>query len=70
MLLGVGVVALVGLAGLRAKPVPQWFGVALLILSLPAAGMMVWTANLGGLIRHPEIEDAASVKITGEQDHK
>lgn len=57
----VGVAALVGLAWFRRdKLVPRWFTVALLVLSLLGSGMIIWTANLGGRVRHTEIRDQFS----------
>jgi len=39
----------------RSKFVPAWASIALLALSLITTGMMAWTGNLGGQIRHSEI---------------
>jgi uncharacterized membrane protein len=39
----------------RPAAVPAPLTAALLALALTALGLMVWTANLGGRIRHPEI---------------
>jgi hypothetical protein len=60
LILAVGAVALLGLVVLRKKAVPQWFAISVLALSLPAAGALAWTANLGGKIRHTEIRSDAS----------
>lgn len=61
--IGVGVlggVALVGLAGFRRlAAVPRWFTSSSLVLALATAGLMGWTANLGGQIRHTEIRAGA-----------
>lgn len=35
--------------------VPRRLSAALLALAVTALGLMIWTANLGGKIRHPEI---------------
>jgi uncharacterized membrane protein len=52
----VGVAALGGLIFFRhGKPVPNWLAVIVLVLSLIVFALMARTANLGGLIRHPEI---------------
>lgn len=40
--------------------VPQRFSSVLLLIALTTLGLMVWTANLGGKIRHPEIAEAGS----------
>ncbi len=34
---------------------PRWFAVWTLLLALASAGIMTWTAGLGGQIRHSEI---------------
>ena len=50
-----GVIALGGLiVWRREKDVPRWFMGTCLVLSLVIAGLMGWTANLGGEIRLPE----------------
>src|SRR5690606_21667578 len=55
--------ALVRYGGLRtllrrdgAEPAafPGWLTIAVLVLALVSAGMVGWTARLGGAIRHPE----------------
>ena len=55
VVLGVG-----ALAGLllfrRGKPVPGWYSSVILVAALIVTGLMAWTANLGGLVRHPEIQ--------------
>jgi len=53
---GAGVVALAGLILFRrAKKLPGWIVAATLVLSLATSGLMGWTANRGGQIRHTEI---------------
>ena len=51
----VGALALAGLWLFRTEPPPQWFLAILLAGSLLTAGVMVYTANRGRQIRHPEI---------------
>jgi len=51
----VGVAALAALLWTGRDPVPKWVCVALLAAMLAVVGLMGWTANLGGKIRHPEI---------------
>jgi hypothetical protein len=52
----VGVLALSGLIGFRGgKPVKKWFSALMLAGAIGVAGLMIWTANLGGQIRHTEI---------------
>jgi hypothetical protein len=51
-----GLVALVGLIRFRAPWIaPAWYGPGVLLLALLMGGLMAWTANLGGQIRHSEI---------------
>jgi len=51
-----GVVALSGLLLFsRGKLVPAWFVSLVLAASLIVTGLMAWTANVGGQIRHTEI---------------
>ncbi len=50
-----GGVALLGLIFFRNRErMPQWFLKVTLALALVAAASALWTANLGGQIRHPE----------------
>ena len=52
----VGVLALGGLIWFRGgKPVKKWFSALMLVGAIAVAGLMSWTANLGGQIRHTEI---------------
>lgn len=56
-----GVVSLIGLVLSRgSKPLPRWFVMTCLILSLATGAMMARTANLGGQVHHPEIRKASS----------
>jgi hypothetical protein len=51
-----GAVSLGGLIFFRGKPqFPRWLAVVVLGLGLVATGLLGRTANLGGMIRHPEI---------------
>ena len=50
-----GIVALAGLILFQGKTITTWFSAALLAGALLAGGLMTWTANLGGQIRHSEI---------------
>jgi uncharacterized membrane protein len=58
-LIAAGLTGLVSLGGLflsrRADKLPQWMVIAPLALALITSGLMGWTANLGGQIRHTEI---------------
>jgi len=52
----VGLLALSGLIWFRGgKPVKKWFSTLMLAGAIAVAGLMIWTANLGGQIRHTEI---------------
>jgi hypothetical protein len=51
-----GGLALLGLlATARAAQVSRWIVTGLLLVTAASVGLMAWTANLGGQIRHPEI---------------
>ncbi len=51
-----GVTALAGLIGFRKREsVPVWFSLTVFMLGLVTAVFLIWTANLGGKIRHSEI---------------
>lgn len=54
-----GVAALAGLWFSRGKAVAGWCSSTALVLTLLAAGLMAWTANLGGKVRHTEIRTTA-----------
>jgi len=57
-----GALAWLGLWQLRRMArVPRWNLTAVLLLSLVTFGLMARASNLGGQIRHPEIESAASI---------
>ncbi|MBI4658896.1 MAG: hypothetical protein HY735_08640 [Verrucomicrobia bacterium] len=52
-----GLVSFAGIIAFRkSKRMPMWFATLTLLLSLLSSGMMAWTANLGGRIRHTEIQ--------------
>lgn len=52
--------SLVALLALRSRKPPKWVALAGLVGSLGVSALMGWTANLGGQIRHTEIQGAAS----------
>jgi hypothetical protein len=68
---GVLVVGVGALAGLilfrRGKTVPGWFGSLILVALLIVSGLMAWTANLGGQVRHTEIRGAPAASMTAPQ---
>jgi hypothetical protein len=76
-----GIAALIGLIIFRrAEKTPGWVVGAALVLSLATSGLMGWTANIGGQIRHTEIradftapaetETEGERKTEKEEDHK
>ena len=59
LVLGVG--ALAGLVVFwQAKLMPRWFSSIMLAAALAVSGLMAWTANLGGQVRHTELRGGAS----------
>lgn len=71
--LALGVVALIALAVFRRhKTAPQWLGALMLVGAVLVTGMIGWTANLGGQIRHTEIRpepSAAGVPSAASRHH-
>ena len=55
-----GVLSLGVLVWRRSAEVPRWVGTTTLLLALVTAGVMGYTANLGGQIRHTELRSNAS----------
>jgi len=56
-----GAMALAGLLGFRKRPLlPGWFVALAALLGLLVCGLMGWTANLGGKVRHTEIRSSPS----------
>ena len=61
-----GLVALVGLIRFRGPRIaPAWYGRGVLLLALLTGGVITWTANLGGQIRHSEIRANGGATIEG-----
>ncbi|MEO8097595.1 MAG: hypothetical protein ABI811_07815 [Acidobacteriota bacterium] len=72
---GVIVLGVAGLAGLalfrRGRTFPVWFGPLMIAASLIVSGLMGWTANLGGRIRHTEIRgDTSATQATESEEHR
>jgi len=42
----------------RSKQTPRWIALAGVVGTLAVSALMGWTANLGGQIRHTEIQSA------------
>ncbi len=53
---------------LRSRRAPRWLALSGLAGSLAVSGLMAWTANLGGQIRHTEIQSTATSQSTGESE--
>jgi hypothetical protein len=64
LVLGLG--ALLGLiVSRRGRTVPVWFSSLIVAAALIVSGLMAWTANLGGQVRHTEIRGGPSVSASG-----
>lgn len=59
---GLGILGCISIAGLIAfrggRLLPTWFTSLALVVALLVSGLMTWTANMGGKIRHSEIRPA------------
>lgn len=55
-----GALCLIALAVFRAKRPPRWVALAGLLGTIAVSALMGWTANLGGQIRHTEIQGASN----------
>ena len=53
----------------RGKIIPAWFAMIVLLVSVGVLGSMVWTANLGGKIRHSEIVSGNSSPVSEKSEH-
>jgi putative effector of murein hydrolase LrgA (UPF0299 family) len=73
-LLMAGATGVVALAGLilfrRAERLPGRIVGAVLVLSLATSGVMGWTANRGGRIRHTEIRSDFKAPVEKEANHE
>jgi uncharacterized membrane protein len=63
-----GAVSLTALVWVRRRPLPRALTVAMLPVGLLVTGLMAYTANLGGQIRHTEIRSAAVGVAEGAED--
>ena len=52
----------------RAKRPPRGLTLAGLVGSIAVSGLMAWTANLGGQIRHTEIQKTTTSQAASESD--
>jgi hypothetical protein len=71
-LITVEVVAAMSLIGIWLKRknliAQEWYMRVLLLLVVVASGTMGWVANLGGKIRHTEMNEKQSAEISGEEN--
>lgn len=64
-----GGLALAALAHARVKGgLSSRFTALVLAASLPALGLLAWTAHLGGMVRHTEIRDAKAQALAEQGD--
>lgn len=72
-LVGVVVLGASAMGGLiffrRTKILPTWLCISLLAASSIVGGLMAWTANLGGQVRHTEIRANASLSNPPHAPH-
>lgn len=65
---GVLVIGVAATAGLvffrRGKALPRWFAMPMVASVMVVAGLMAWTANLGGQIRHTEIQGGSGGEMS------
>ena len=59
-----GAISLVALLWVRRRPLPRALTVTVLPIVLLVSGLMAYTANLGGQIRHTEIRGGAVGALT------
>lgn len=60
----VGALSLLALLIWRTVDIPRWVTVGALVLALVASGLVGYTANLGGQIRHPELRATSTMPGT------
>jgi hypothetical protein len=56
----VGALALLVLGIVRRRELPRWLAATALVATVAVAGLMGYTANLGGQVRHTEIRAGAA----------
>lgn len=52
----------------RSRRAPRWLALTGLVGSIAVSGLMAWTANLGGQIRHTEIQGTTTNQAADESD--
>ncbi len=66
-----GVLSLGGLIWFRrGRPIKNWFSAVVLAGAILVTGLMAWTANLGGQIRHTEIRSDAQPATTSQSERR
>ena len=68
MIAAFGALALGALMMFRGRGLPRWVIVSSFVGMLAVAGVMGWTANLGGQIRHTEIAGGGRGAEAGENE--
>jgi uncharacterized membrane protein len=63
-----GVLSALAFVIVRSRRAPRWLALAGLVGSIAVSGLMAWTANLGGQIRHTEIQSATINQTAGESE--
>lgn len=59
-----GALSALALIVVRSRRAPRWVALSGLAGSIAVSGLMAWTANLGGQIRHTEIQSTAASQHT------
>lgn len=62
-----GAISLIALVWIRRRPLPRTLTVMVLPVALVVTGLMAYTANLGGQIRHTEIRNGAVESSAGAE---
>jgi hypothetical protein len=69
--IGTGIAAIAGLvAAVRFKSAATMIATITLILAFITGGLMAWTANLGGPIRHTEISGASATQTGSDRENR
>ena len=68
LLAALGVVAATTLWIFRRRPVPGGWGATVLIACLIVGAHVAWTAHLGGLIRHPELQGGTTTQTSPQSE--
>lgn len=58
-----GVTALAALIFFDRGTIPRGFGIAMILAAFFVSAILVWTANIGGEIRHSEIRPVSSTQL-------